>query len=103
MISLISKSKREHKLIEKGDTVLRNNKERLGIYYNYSHSEAFRKSSPEHQKWFIDFFTRYKADAKALMKQYRAGEIEKNEALAQLSEMSKEYYDNVNKEDNKSP
>lgn len=37
------------------------------------------------------------------MKQYRAGEIEKNEALAQLSEMSKEYYDNVNKEDNKSP
>ena len=98
----ISKSKREHKLIEKGDTVLRKNKERLGIYYNYSHSAAFRKSSPEHQKWFIDFFTRYKADAKALMKQYRAGEIEKNEALAQLSEMSKEYYEKVNKEANKS-
>lgn len=80
----IAHSKKEHKLVENGDTVLSTNKTNLRNFYNYLHSAALRKGSSEYQQWFAEFFAKYKAIAKALMKQYRAGEITKSEASAGL-------------------
>lgn len=91
-VTNIERSKREHKLNENGDTVLRQNKQNLGILYNYSHSAALRKGSPEHQRWFADFFVRYKAEAKALMKRYKNGEIPKNEAVTWFNKLGDEFY-----------
>lgn len=88
----IAHSKKEHKLIENGDTVLFTNKINLRNLYNYLHSAALRNSSPEHQQWFAEFFAKYKATAKVLMKQYRAEEITKSEALAELKKMSDEFF-----------
>ena len=88
----ISKSKREHKLNENGDTVLSTNKINLRNLYNYLHSAALRDSTPEHQQWFTEHFTKYKAAAKVLMKQYRKNEITKNEALAGMKELSDEFF-----------
>lgn len=88
----IAHSKKEHKLIENGDTVLSTNKINLRNLYNYLHSAALRNSSPEHQQWFAEHFAKYKATAKVLMKQYRAEEVSKSDALAALKKMSDEFF-----------
>lgn len=88
----ISNSKKKHKLKENSDSVLRTNKKQLTQYYNYSHSAALRKSLPEKQWEFRNFFARYKVGAKELMKQYKTGEVGKKEAAAWLKKMSDEFY-----------
>lgn len=85
----IAHSKKEHKLIENGDTVLSTNKINLRNLYNYLHSAALRNSSPEHHQWFA----KYKATAKILMKPYRAEEITRSEALAELKKMSDKFFE----------
>lgn len=89
----ITRSKKEHKLFENGDKVLSTNKINLRNMYNYLHSAALRNSSPEHQQWFAKLFAEYKATAKVLMKQYRAEEVSKSEALAELKKMSEEFFE----------
>lgn len=88
----ISNSQKKHKLKENSDSVLRTNKKQLTQYYNYSHSAALRKSLPEKQWEFRNFFARYKVGAKELMKQYKTGEVGKKEAAAWLKKMSDEFY-----------
>lgn len=92
MAANITRSKKEHKLFENGDTVLSTNKINLRNLYNYLHSAALRNSAPEHQQWFAEHFAKYKATAKVLMKQYRAEEITKSEALSGLKRMSDEFF-----------
>lgn len=94
-----AKSKKEHRLVENGDTVLRTNKNNLTTYYNYSHSKKYMESSPEKQREFQRFFAQYKAGAKEIIKQYNAAELSRKEASAKLAEMSNRFFRFVN-EDN---
>ena len=50
------------------------------------------ESSPEKQREFQRFFAQYKAGAKEIIKQYRAAELSRKEASAQLAEMSNRFF-----------
>ena len=95
----IAHSKKTHRLVENGDTVLRTNKNNLTTYYNYSHSKKYLESSPEKQREFQHFFAQYKAGAKEIIKQYRAAELSRKEASARLAEMSNRFFKFVNYSD----
>lgn len=88
----IANSKKEHRLIENGDSILRKNKNNLTTYYNFSHSKKFLESSPEKQREFQRFFAQYKAGAKDIIKQYKAAELSRKEASAKLSELSDKFF-----------
>lgn len=88
----IAHSKKEHRLIENGDSILRKNKNNLTTYYNFSHSKKFLESSPEKQREFQRFFAQYKAGAKDIIKQYKAAELSRKEASAKLSELSDKFF-----------
>lgn len=88
----IAHSKKEHRLIENGDTILRTNKNNLTTYYNYSHSKKYMESSPEKQREFQRFFSQYKKRAKEIIKQYKAAELSRKEASAKLTEMSNQFF-----------
>lgn len=88
----IAHSKKEHKLIENSDTILRTNKNNLTTYYNYSHSKKYMESSPEKQREFQRFFSQYKAGAKEIIKQYKAAELSRKEAAKMLSELSNHFF-----------
>ena len=88
----IAHSKKEHRLIENGDSVLRANKNNLTTYYNFSHSKKYQESSPEKQREFQRFFAQYKAGAKEIIKQYKAAELSRKEAAAKLAEMSNRFF-----------
>lgn len=87
-----AQSKKEHRLIENGDSVLRANKNNLTTYYNYSHSKKYMESSPEKQREFQRFFAQYKAGAKEIIKQYKAAELSRKEAAKMLSELSNHFF-----------
>lgn len=95
----IAHSKKEHKLIENSDTILRTNKNNLTTYYNYSHSKKYKNSSSEKQEAFQKFFARYKSGAKAIIQQYKSADISRKEAAKMLSEISNQFFRYVN-EDN---
>lgn len=94
-----AKSKKAHRLVENGDSILRKNKRNLTTYYNYSHSKKYAESSPEKQREFQRFFAQYKAGAKEIIKQYKAAELSRKEASAKLAEISNRFFRFVN-EDN---
>lgn len=87
-----AKSKKEHRLVENGDSILRMNKRNLTTYYNYSHSKKYMESSPEKQREFQRFFAQYKAGAKEIIKQYKAAELSRKEAAKMLSELSNHFF-----------
>ena len=95
----IAHSKKAHRLVENGDSILRKNKNNLTTYYNYSHSKKYLETSPENQREFQRFFAQYKAGAKEIITQYRAAELSRKEASAKLAEMSNRFFRFVN-EDN---
>lgn len=88
----IAHSKKAHRLVENGDSILRKNKKNLTTYYNYSHSKKYMESSPEKQREFQRFFAQYKAKAKEILKQYKAAELSRKEASAKLAEMSNRFF-----------
>ena len=84
----IAHSKKAHRLVENGDSILRKNKNNLTTYYNYSHSKKYEKSSPEKQREFQRLFKQYKERAKEIIRQYKESEITRKTASDELSKMN---------------
>ncbi|MGN0596267.1 MAG: hypothetical protein ACI4J1_02925 [Ruminiclostridium sp.] len=84
----IAHSKKAHRLVENGDSILRKNKRNLTTYYNYSHSKKYMESSPEKQREFQRLFKQYKERAKEIIRQYKESEITRKNASDELSKIN---------------
>lgn len=84
----VAHSKKAHRLVENGDSILRKNKRNLTTYYNYSHSKKYMESSPEKQREFQRLFKQYKERAKEIIRQYKESEITRKNASDELSKMN---------------
>lgn len=84
----IAHSKKAHRLVENGDSILRKNKNNLTTYYNYSHSKKYAESSPEKQREFQRLFKQYKERAKEIIRQYKESDITRKNASDELSKMN---------------
>lgn len=94
----ISNSKKAHRLVENGDSILRKNKNNLTTYYNYSHSKKYAESLPEKQREFQRLFKQYKERAKEIVRQYKESEITRKTASDELGNMNKRFLKLIGKD-----
>lgn len=81
----------QNKLIFDGDTVLKNKRKYLNACANHKRSARYLNGTPEYRQLFDDFYEKFKADAKEVVKLYKAGRIDKEEASKRLKIGCDEY------------
>lgn len=81
----------QNKMLSDSDDVLKKKRKFLNDCSSHRRSARYKKSTPEYRQHFDEFYERYKAEAKEIVKIYKAGKIDKEEAITRLKVGRNEY------------